>query len=169
MNDMNKQSKQVIQLDYYNCYDDLYKMFSEVKLYRKTTTNNRRGFPRYRGAVFGMVRPRFTYKGYKELSADSKKYPHIYEEIMRIGKIICPFEFKSIQVNHNLICPPHLDSKNKGMSLLVSFGEYSGCNIVVNGIKYDARHRPLVFNGALLEHYNTDDLVGDKYSLVFFS
>ena len=55
------------------------------------------------------------------------------------------------------------------MSLLVSFGEYTGCNIVVNEKKYDANCRPVVFNGALHEHYNTDDLEGTKYSLVYFS
>jgi hypothetical protein len=28
--------------------------------------------------------------------------------------------------------------------------------------------KPLLFNGALYEHWNTDDLVGNKYSMVFF-
>ena len=167
-------SNRVMPLGYYNCYDELYNMFKQVSLVvrqgsDKKDTNNRRGFPKYRGAIFGMVRPRFKYKGYNELSNDSKKYPHIYEEIWRIGKIICPFEFNSVQVNHNLVCPPHIDSNNRGLSLLVSFGDYTGCNIVVNDMVYDARHRPIVFNGARVEHYNTNDLVGDKYSLVFFS
>lgn len=159
----------VVELGYYNCYDELYKMFESVRLINRKNSNNRRGFPEYRGAIFGMVRPRFKYKGYPELSLDSRTHPHIYKELLRIGNIICPFEYKSIQVNKNLVCPPHLDGNNRGMSLLVSFGDYTGCNIVVNNIKYDAKCRPLVFNGALYEHYNTDDLEGTKYSLVFFS
>ena len=160
---------EVIQLQSENHYDNLYQMFKEIKLPRTCKSNNRYNFPHYRGGVYGMVRPRFKYKGYDELSRLSRLYPHIYEEINRIGKLICPFEFRSIQVNHNLICPPHRDKGNRGMSLLVSFGDYSGCNIVVNDIVYDARHRPVIFDGALHEHYNTNDLVGDKYSLVFFS
>tara|TARA_R110000803_G_scaffold9115_3_gene29032 strand:+ start:391 stop:1563 length:1173 start_codon:yes stop_codon:yes gene_type:complete len=159
----------VTQLGYYNCFDELYQMFESVKLTKRGVSNNRRDFPHYYGAIFGMVRPRFKYKGYDELSLDSKRFPHIYEEIMRIGKIICPFEFKSIQVNKNLVCPKHVDGNNRGLSLLVSFGEYTGCNIVVNDISYDANCRPVVFNGALHSHYNTDDLQGTKYSLVYFS
>ena len=54
------------------------------------------------------------------------------------------------------------------MSILLSFGDYTGCNIVINGDKYDANRQPIMFNGSLLEHYNSDDLVGNKYSLVFF-
>lgn len=158
----------VLQLGYYNCYDNLYDMFEKVLLTKRIVANNRRGFPHYRGAVFGMVRPRFHYKGYDQLSKDSIKFPHIYEEINRIGKIICPFEWKSVQVNKNLVCPPHKDSKNSGMSLLVSFGDYTGCNIVVEGSAYDAKHRPTIFDGAKYEHWNSDDLVGTKYSLVYF-
>ena len=159
----------VIQLGYYNCFDELYQMFEAVRLTKRGVSNNRRDFPHYYGAIFGMVRPRFKYKGYDELSADSKRFPHIYEEIMRIGNVICPFEFKSVQVNKNLVCPSHVDGNNRGLSLLVSFGEYTGCNIVVKDISYDAKCRPVVFNGALHEHYNTDDLQGTKYSLVYFS
>lgn len=159
----------VLQLGYYNCYDKLYEMFEKVSLTKRNVSNNRFDFPPYRGAVFGMIRPRFHYKGYDQLSIDSKKFPHIYEEIIRIGKIICPFEWKSVQLNKNLVCPPHKDSKNAGMSLLVSFGDYEGCKIVVDGKTYDAKHRPTIFDGAKYEHYNTDDLVGTKYSLVYFS
>ena len=53
--------------------------------------------------------------------------------------------------------------------MLLSFGDYSGCNIVVNNKIYDANCNPIIFNGSNLEHYNTDDLIGTKYSLVYFS
>ena len=33
---------------------------------------------------------------------------------------------------------------------------------------YDAYYTPIIFDGYKLEHFNTDDLVGNKYSLVFF-
>ena len=159
----------IVQLEHYNYFDELYKMFEEVRLTKRGNSNNRRGFTHYHGAIFGMVRPRFKYKGYNELSADSKRFPLIYEEIIRIGKIICPFEFTSIQVNKNLVCQKHVDGNNRGLSLLVSFGDYEGCNIVVNDISYNTNCCPVIFNGALLEHYNTDDLEGTKYSLVYFS
>jgi hypothetical protein len=161
--------KDIIELGYYNCFDKLYNMLDNTNLVQRKGKNNRLDFPVYKGAIFGMVRPRFKYKGYDELSLDSKTKPLIYNEIWRIGRIICPFEFTSVQVNKNLVCPKHKDKNNRGMSLLVSFGEYTGCNIVIDGKKYDAKHRPIVFNGSLLEHYNTEDLQGTKYSLVYFS
>ena len=161
--------KSVLQLGYYNCFENLFYMFQNITLKKRKTSNNRLEFPEYRGAIFGLTRPRFTYKGYLELSLDSKNNPLIYNEIMRIGKLICPFEFNSIQVNKNLICPVHKDKKNVGLSMLVSFGKYEGCNIVVNNKKYDANCKPIIFNGSELEHYNTNDLVGTKYSLVYFT
>ena len=161
--------KSVLQLGYYNCFENLYYMFENITLKKRKNSNNRLEFPEYRGAIFGLTRPRFKYKGYLELSLDSKNNPLIYDEIMRIGKLICPFEFNSIQVNKNLICPPHKDKKNVGLSMLVSFGQYEGCNIVINNKKYDANCRPVIFNGSELEHYNTNDLVGTKYSLVYFT
>jgi hypothetical protein len=101
----------------------------------------------------------------------SKKYPNIYDEIVRIGKMICPFEFKSIQLNHNLVCPKHKDKNNIGVSLLVSFGEYEGCNIVIENKEYNTNCNPVIFNGAEMEHWNSE-LIGtenNKYSLVYFS
>lgn len=129
----------------------------------------RRGFAKHRGCVFGMTKPRYIPE--IRLSAYSKKYPKIHDEIMRIGNLICPdgFSFNSVQLNENVTCPPHKDSKNVGFSILVSFGNYTGGNIVVDNVVYDARHHPIMFNGAELEHYNTPDLEGHKYSLVFFT
>lgn len=149
-------------------FEPLHQMVLKIKIKPKSLTNNRRGFPeRHRAITFGLTRGRFN--GITGLSYFSKKYPHIYEEIIRIGKIICPFEFNSIHLNNNVVCPPHVDSKNVGKSLLISFGYYEGCKIVIDKIVYDAKHTPIIFNGSELEHYNTDDLVGNKYSLVYFS
>lgn len=127
--------------------------------------NNRLGFPTHRGAIFGLVRPRKN-SGILTLSADSKKYPAIYDELFRIGNEL-GFIFNSIQVNRNCMCPPHKDKKNVGDSMLISFGEYTGGEIVVEGTPYNAFHHPLIFNGAELEHYN-NEADGDKFSIIFF-
>jgi len=148
-------------------FAELEQLFSKIKLPFSSGQNNRLGFPKRRGMVLGVVRARMT--GVVGLSYNSKKYPKIYEAVMKLGQSISPhFEFKTIQVNHNLVCPKHYDSNNVGESILISFGDYQGCNIVVNGVVYDAKYTPVRFNGALLEHWNTDDLIGNKYSLVFF-
>ena len=71
-------------------------------------------------------------------------------------------------MNHNIVCPLHKDRKNIGKSLIVSFGDYTGCKLVVDGSEIDTDCRPVLFNGSELEHWNTNDLMGNKYSLVFF-
>jgi len=144
----------------------LYAMFEEIYIPMKNFATSRRGFGRHRSMIMGITRGRFN--GIIGLSEKSKKYPHIYKEILRIQNLI-GIEATSIHVNHNVTCPPHFDSKNVGESVLVSFGDYTGGNIVVNDVMYDANLQPLRFNGAELLHYNTDDLIGNKYSLVFFS
>ena len=149
-------------------FSKLYSQFSNITM-RKMNDNGRRGFPSHRACIFGMTKPRYTNK--IQLAAYSRKYPEIHDEIMRLGELISPdgFSFNSVQVNRNICCPKHRDSKNVGLSILVSFGEYTGCNIVIEGTEYNAKYQPVMFNGALLEHWNTEDLIGDKYSLVFFT
>jgi hypothetical protein len=146
---------------------DLYYMLDSISIHFRSGRSSRRDFPKHRSTVFGITRGR--YSGIIGISEYSKKYPEIYNELKRIGDMICPFEYTSIHLNHNVVCPKHKDETNVGKSLLVSFGEYSGCNIVIEDVVYDANCKPIIFNGALLEHYNTDDLVGNKYSLVYYN
>ena len=148
---------------------NLYNMLDEISVPIKTNTSGRRGFGVHRSCTFGMTKAR--YSGEIGLSYNSKKHPEIYNELLRIGRLIgC--EFNAIQLNKDVVCPRHIDSNNVGESVLVSFGEYSGCNIVVeiNDISHilDADCQPIRFDGSKHYHYNTDDLVGTKYSLVFF-
>lgn len=146
----------------------LYHELENINITKRGIKSNRRGFPLgHRSVTFGYVRGR--YNGIYDLSLHTKKYPHIYQELLRIGKLICPFEFNSIHINKNVVCPPHTDSNNVGESLLLSFGDYTGCNIVIDGNIYDTNCKPIIFNGSALSHHNTDDLEGNKYSLVFFN
>lgn len=125
-------------------------------------------FGRHRAMTMGMIRARATKK--YGLSYYSRKHPALYEALMELGKTIVPFEFNAIHVNHNVVCPRHIDPYNSGKSLLVSFGDYEGCNLVVEGHgEYNTNGSPVVFNGARLYHYNTPLLSGNKYSLVFFT
>jgi hypothetical protein len=151
-----------------NELSNLYGMLEDINVTKRNTRTNRRGFPDgHRAITFGYVRGRFN--GKYDLSLCTKKYPHIYQELLRIGNIYCPFDFSAIHINKDVVCPAHKDSKNVGKSMLLSFGDYTGCNIMIDGKKYDANCSPLIFDGSNLEHYNTDDLIGTKYSLVFFN
>ena len=148
-------------------FSKLYYLLNRIKIPTNTINTNRRNFPLHKRMCFGLTRAR--YSGVVGLSRDSIRYPEIFDEVTKIGDKYVPFKWTSAHLNYNVICPVHRDDKNNGKSVLVSFGEYIGGNIVIEGIKYDARHRPLMFNGSLLEHWNTPDLQGNKYSLVYYT
>jgi hypothetical protein len=147
-------------------FDELYDMLNNIKLPIVKGSRSRRGFPPHRKMNFGMTRER--YSGVIGLSTQSIKHPEIFNELLRIGDLICDFPYTSIHVNHNVICPKHKDEKNNGDSVIVSFGEYTGCKLIVEGVTYNTNCHPIQFNGSIMEHYNTNDLVGNKYSLVFY-
>lgn len=154
---------------------ELYSMLNNLYIAKKNKNTNRRGFPLgHQATTFGFTRGRFH--GRYELGMMSKKYPEIYNELLRIGNIYCPFDFTSIHINKNVVCPHHKDSQNTGeKSMLVSFGEYKGCNIVVNvdgtNMEFNTNCKPIIFDGSTLEHWNTEFLGNEnnKYSLVFFN
>ena len=170
---LKKQSNQVIQLPKTNIFNELISLLEIAKLrkYRDYRVyghkcNNRKNFPEYNGEVFGYITQRKT--GIYCLSANSISQPILYNELLRLGKLICPFEFNTIQLNKNLVCPSHTDSNNIGHSMLISFGDYTGGEIIIDGIEYNAYCNPIVFNGSLLEHWNKPISSGIKYSLVYF-
>lgn len=137
-----------------------------------TNRSCRKNFPRHKADIFGYVKLRplnWAIRGKINISRTTEKKPELYNELKRLAEIIVPFKWSSVLVNNNVVCGKHLDASNIGESVLVSIGDYEGCNIVVNGKKYDAKYQPLIFNGSKLEHYTTDDLVGNKYSLVFYN
>ncbi len=83
---------EVTQLESYTDFSKLFELFEKhaSSLYYKypkdtrSGANNRYGFPKYRGAVYGISKDRGTKKFM--LSYKSKKFPAIYEELQRIGK-----------------------------------------------------------------------------------
>ena len=145
-------------------------MLSKINIpMRSVASNNtRRGFGSHRCMTFGVVRARYSSK--TGISRPSEKFPEIYEELVRVGRILSPsFPFTSIHVNKNVVCPPHKDATNMGTSMVVSFGDYTGCELVVGGEVVETRHTPVIFDGTQIEHYNRPTLVGTKFSLVYYT
>lgn len=157
-------------------FEPLLKLLNETKLSikqdeesaKKVNGTFRKNFPKHRANIFGVVKLRSVNGGGCAISKCSEQKPKIYEELKRIGNTIVPFKYSSILVNHNTVCGKHLDANNVGQSCIVSIGDYSGCNLMIEEKQYNAHYQPLIFNGSEMEHYNTDDLVGNKYSLVFY-
>jgi hypothetical protein len=153
-------------------FDDLYHSLKSIvvpKIKRNNVTQVRAALPDgSRSIAFGYVLKRIGRKF--ELSSITLKYPEIYTQLkVLINNIDPDFSYTSIQVNHNVICNPHRDKNNVGKSIIVSVGDYSGCHFVIEDIIYDAYHQPISFDGSKLTHWNTKDLIGDKYSIVYYT
>lgn len=78
-------------------------------------------------------------------------------------------EWDSIQVNQDCVCDKHKDKHNTGDSYLVSFGSYTGGELVVEEEVFDTNKKPIVFNGAEREHWNNPlDENSQKWTIVLF-
>jgi len=129
---------------------------------RHNAKNNRLDFPEHYGATFGITRARFS--GRVGLSRDTMRNPKVWEFLQAIP---VPIEWNSIQINKNLVCPKHKDKNNVGTSYIISFGNYEGGDLVIEGVEHDTR-TGLIFNGYEREHWNNPITSGTKYSVIFY-
>jgi hypothetical protein len=108
-----------------------------------------------------------VYAEYPELKAIFKEFADYH---------FPDFVYHQVQMNKNFPCPPHFDSANRGESVLCVFGDFrDGETCLYNEEtrlieKYDARLKPLKFNGSKILHWVKPIRArGTRYSLVFFS
>jgi hypothetical protein len=119
-----------------------------------------------RTQAFGIINVRGKGPG---PAANNLKYPELFRKLMDFATQCFPFhEFDGIQLNHNYQSEMHLDKNNVGESIIVSFGDYEGGELVIEDMVHDTRLQPVLFDGSLYRHWNKPILKGDKYSLVFF-
>ena len=146
-------------------YNELEKItLKKINQGHKMSRNN---FPTHRKECLGYVRQRFS--GIIDLSRFTKNHPELCKLIFDYGKKICPFQFNSVELIKNLVCPPHKDKSNIGDSCIISFGNYEGCELVIEGNITSAKYKPILFNGYEKEHWNTPLISGTKYSLIFYN
>lgn len=170
INDNNPYLKQLKEIEASrDDIQEIYAMLEDITIPLNTNKTGRaRSFGSHRAMTLGMIKGRVSKK--YDISCCSKKFPELYEKILKFGKTFVPFDFTSIHVNHNVVCPRHLDPYNTGPSCIISIGDYKGCNLVVESYgEYDTNCKPLIFDGSKLYHYNTQLISGNKYSFVFFN
>ena len=144
--------------EFYNLYD----MFEDIKFRKRSS---RKGFDNAQSIVFGMRKNRRQEVG---LSTNTMKYPWIWNELQRIGELF-PCKYTSVYVNKNVECDWHLDKGNVGDVWIVSFGDYQGCNLEIEGYgEVNTNCNVVRFDGSVLKHRTTPLISGTKYSLVFY-
>jgi hypothetical protein len=89
----------------------------------------------------------------------------LYSLLLDYAKCHVPITFTSIQVNQNYACKEHKDLHNVGMSYIVAFGDFTGGELIIEGVKHDIRGG-LLFDGSKLTH-STAPWVGNRITLVY--
>ena len=121
--------------------------------------------------VFGLVTsPKWGWDVRPSVMA--RKYPEVERLLREYAREHIPdFPYTTITVNHNLKCKKHLDTSNHGASAITSVGDFTGgeLNIATGDthIKFDTHNRFVVYDGGRCAHWN-EDIIGDKYSIVYY-
>jgi hypothetical protein len=124
-----------------------------------------------RSVCFGMVSKRSAPAG---MSRWNDKRPEVWAELQEIAKSLpVPDGWTSCVVNQDYVALPHYDSGNVGESCIVSFGCYTGGELVLGHetakpMELSTFMRPVVGDFSKTKHW-TKPLSGLKFSLVFFT
>ena len=146
-------------------------VFSNEGVIPRRFHSNRTGTANQKNArqtCFGIT----TYRGKKQESKISKKYPHIMPLFKNFIDLHYPnFKFNSVYVNKNTVSKPHLDYRNIGESLLVGIGDYTGGETVLymddKEKHFNISSGSVIFDGSKILH-GSKPFDGIRYSFVFF-
>lgn len=130
-----------------------------------TTTRPKASTGYGRSSGFGFIRKRRFAPAPSKMN---KKWPELWALLKEFGATI-GLPYDGVQVNVDCVCGQHRDKTNVGDSYLISGGEYTGGELMVENVEYDCRYAPLIFNGFEMTHWNKPILTGHKWTLVYFS
>jgi len=141
-------------------------IINEIQRRCLPVNNERKTSGRGRSIAFGVVKKRTKENDYSRHCRDR---PFLYSLILQFAKAHVPSSlvWNSIQCNQNYECKPHKDSGNKNDSLVIAFGNYTGGELVIEGLECDIRHTPIIDDFTTKTHYVLP-FQGDRYSLVFY-
>lgn len=122
-----------------------------------------------RSVCFGIVGKRSSPTG---PSRWNTRRPEVWEELQKIASgLPVPEGWTSCVVNMDYCALPHYDSGNVGPSCIVSFGCYTGGELVLDSsdgrVEVNTFLRPVVGDFSAVRHW-TKPLSGLKFSLVYF-
>ena len=116
-----------------------------------------------------MVIRRFSKDRTPVECVNNDKFPSIYKQLKKlIYEIDKDFIWNTITINHNFQCLPHYDKANKSPSIILTLGDFTGGEFVVEDCPFDVKWRPLMMNGSVCKHW-TAPFKGDRYSIIFYN
>ena len=98
----------------------------------------------------------------------NKKFPDLFSVLKLLIETAHPgFKYTTIQVNKNVLTPPHVDKNNVGPSYIIGLGSYAGGDLNVEGKKFNIKNRWKYFDGT--KGHWTEPFSGDRYSIIYFT
>jgi hypothetical protein len=122
-----------------------------------------------RSQAFGVIR-RWAYRPH--LSRNTWMRPTLWGLLMDFAAKHVSIQWDAVTVNDNYVSAPHKDKGNEGVSFTVSFGDFTGGQLCMEGpsgetISVETRHRGFLFNGSSTTHW-TAPFEGRRFCLVFY-
>lgn len=149
----------------------LFDRLLSMMVYENVPLNRERGNSGAgRSVCYGIVGKRCMPPG---PSRWNKKRPEVWAELQKIAESLpVPEGWTSCVLNQDYVALPHYDSGNVGPSCIVSFGCYTGGELVLDGsggrTEINTFLTPVVGNFSKTRHW-TKPLSGLKFSLVYFT
>ena len=137
------------------------------ELMRKNITKNcdRATAGAGKSQAFGIIR-RWSYRPH--LSRNTWMRPYLWKLLLEFASKNVPIAWDGVTVNDDYTSAPHTDKGNEGESYTISFGDFSGGELCLEGdIKINTRCRGYLFNGAAIKHW-TAPHTGRRFCLVFY-
>jgi hypothetical protein len=118
-----------------------------------------------RSQAFGVIR-RWSYRPW--LSRNTWLHSELWALLLEFAAKFELTGYDAIQINDDYKSAPHRDKGNTGDSYIVSFGDFTGGDLICDGTPVDIRHRGHTFCGAEILH-STAPWTGHRYSMVFYN
>lgn len=149
---------------------DVYEALENTNFPKTTSRKNISDKP-IEAFVLGQV----NYRGQEFLdfktkgpSRYNKKFPKLFSLLKKFMHQHDPeFKYTTIQLNKNVMSPPHVDKNNVGPSYIIALGDYKGGELFVEGKSHNIRDKFFKFNGT--KGHWVAPFTGTRYSLVFFT
>src|SRR5690348_11763126 len=133
-------------MNYHLLLNEIENEFKTIK-WKKYVRKNVSSEPCYSMTFGEVMRP---YHG-RVPSTCNTKFPKLFELLQKLSNML-NFTHSSYTINKNLECRAHKDQNNIGDSIILTLGEFSGGNLIVEGQKFNILRVPFKFNGSMYTH-----------------
>lgn len=136
---------------------------------RLVVNKDRRDAGEGRSQAFGVIR-RWSYRPH--LSRNTWQRPELWAMLLDFAARYVTVPWDAVTVNDSYKSAPHRDKGNEGESFTVSFGDFTGGELCMEGpsgetVSVDTRYRGFQFNGSQIRHW-TAPFEGRRFCLVFY-